>query len=230
MGAACCGPYSATSSWNGIESVCLPNTPPLNTKLAGGLLQDLEDFRDEYLYVLTTIPDADLPKPSTLFSHLIDELDKCPTLKPKVEKARESKPGSHRRTTEWLWNRVDIALELQQQKIIRQEFDRTLKGRPQVLTSNTQLAKGSDPNAAPAALTPSPVPAAPAAKERRRKRKRRMIQSFLLLLAKEKAKVAKDRETPLQELLWEGAVPHAGRVQAGVIPLQGLSKRSALAR
>ena len=84
----------------------------LNTKPAGASLQDLEDFRDKYLYVLTSIPDADLPKPSTMFNHLIDELDKCPTLKPKVEKARESKPGSHRRTTEWLWNRVHIALEL----------------------------------------------------------------------------------------------------------------------
>ena len=97
----------------------------LNTRLAGGSLQDLEDFRDKYLYVLTTIPDAHLPKPSTLFNHLIDELDKCPALKRKVEKARESKPGSHRRTTEWLWNRVEIALELHQQKINRQEFDRT---------------------------------------------------------------------------------------------------------
>ena len=65
----------------------------------------------------------------TSLSHLIDELDKCPTLKPKVEKARESKPGSHRCTTEWLWNRVDIALELHQQKINWQEFDGTLKGK-----------------------------------------------------------------------------------------------------
>ena len=69
----------------------------MNTKLAGGSLQDLEDFRDRYLYVLTTIP-----KPSTMFNHLIDELDKCPTLKQKVEQAKESRPGSHRRTTEWL--------------------------------------------------------------------------------------------------------------------------------
>ena len=102
-----------------------------------GSLQDLEDFRDKYLYV----PDADLPKPSTMFNHLTDELDKCPALKQKVEKARESKPGSHRRTTEWLWNRVDIALELHQQKINRQEFDRTLRGKPQVLGPNAQLPK-----------------------------------------------------------------------------------------
>ena len=145
----------------------------LNTRLAGGSLQDLEDFRDKYLYVLTTIPDADPPKPSTLFNHLIDELDKCPTLKPKVEKARESKPGSHRRTTEWLWNRVDIALELHQQKINRQEFDRTLKGKPQVVNSNTQLPKGNDSNAAPAPLHPPTIPAAPAPKEKKNKKKKK---------------------------------------------------------
>ena len=91
----------------------------LNTKLAGGSLQNLEDFREKCLYVLTTIPDADLRKPSTMFNHLIDELDKCPTLKQKVEKARESRPGSHRRTAKWLWNHVDIALEPNQQKINR---------------------------------------------------------------------------------------------------------------
>ena len=144
----------------------------LNTKLAGGSVQDLEDFRDKYLYVLTTIPDADLPKPSTMFNHLIDELDKCPTLKQKVEKARESRPGSHRRTSDWLWNRVDIALELHQQKINRQEFDRTLKGKPQVLGPNTQLPKGADPPAAPALTDPN-VPAAPATREKKKRRRRR---------------------------------------------------------
>ena len=141
----------------------------LSTRLTGGSLQDLEDFRDKYLYVLTTIPDADLPKPSTMFNHLIDELDKCPTLKQKVEKARESKPGSHKRTTEWLWNRVDTALELHQQKINRQEFDRTLKGKPQVLGPNTQLPKGADTSAAPTNPT---VAAAPATREKKKKKKK----------------------------------------------------------
>ena len=133
----------------------------LSTRLAGESLQDLEDFRDKYLYVLTTIPDADLPKPSAMFNHLIDELDGCPSLKQKVEKARESKPGSHRRTTEWLWNRVDIAVELHQQKINRQEFDR-----------NTQLPKGADTSAAPAPTDPT-VAAAPATREKTKKKKKK---------------------------------------------------------
>ena len=132
----------------------------------------MEDFRDKYLYVVTTIPDADLPKPSTMFNHLIDELDKCPTLKQKVEEARESRPGPHRRTTEWLLNRVDDALELHQQKINRQELDRTLKGKPQVLGPNTQLPKGADPPAAPALTDPN-VTAAPATRKKKRKNKKK---------------------------------------------------------
>ena len=138
--------------------------------LTQGLQGDL--FRDRYLYVLTTTTDADLRKPSTMFNHLTDELDKCPTLRQKVEKARESRPGSHKRTTKWLWNRVDIALELHQQKINCQEFDRTLKRKPQVLGPNTQLPKGADPNAAPALTDPN-IPAAPATREQKQKKKRK---------------------------------------------------------
>ena len=63
--------------WDRIGMLAASNL--LSTKLAGGSLQDLEDFREKYLYVLTTIPDADLPKPSMMCNHLIDELEKCPT-------------------------------------------------------------------------------------------------------------------------------------------------------
>ena len=85
---------------------------------------------------------------------LIDELDKCQVLKAKVEKAREAGQSSHRRTTEWLWKRVDIAIELHQQKINRQEFDKTLQAKPEVLTSTTTQkpdvpANPAKPNAQP---------------------------------------------------------------------------------
>ena len=54
----------------------------LNTTLTGGSLQDLDEFPGEVpSYAFTTIPDADLPRPSPMFNHLIDEHDKCPTLK-----------------------------------------------------------------------------------------------------------------------------------------------------
>ena len=109
----------------------------LNIRLGGGSIAELIAFRDKYLYVMTTIPLDDQPRETTLFNHLIDELDKCPALKAKVEKAREAGLSSHRRSTEWLWKRVDIVIELHQQKINRQEFDRTLQAKPEVLTSTT---------------------------------------------------------------------------------------------
>ena len=53
----------------------------LNIRLGGGSIAELIAFRDKYLYVMTTIPLDDQPRETTLFNHLIDELDKCPTLK-----------------------------------------------------------------------------------------------------------------------------------------------------
>ena len=75
----------------------------------------------------------------------------------------ESRPGSYRRTTEWLWIRLDIMRALHPQKINRQEFDRTLKGKPQVLDSNTQLRKGEKRKKKKKKEDPE-VPATPAAK------------------------------------------------------------------
>ena len=65
---------------------------------------------------------------------------------------------------------MDIALELHQQKINRQEFDRTLRGKPQVLGPNTQLPKGAGASAAPAPTNPT-VAAAPATREKKKKKK-----------------------------------------------------------
>ena len=86
-----------------------------------------------------------MPKESTLFNHLIDELEKVTVLKPKVEKAREARQGSHRRTTEWLWNRVDIAIDLHQQRVNRQDFDKSLQAKPEALTSTSQPSKPNVP-------------------------------------------------------------------------------------
>ena len=117
----------------------------LNIKMGGDGVTHLENFRDKYLYVATTIPVEDMPKESTLFNHLIDELEKVTILRPKVEKAREARPGSHRRTTEWLWNRVDIAIDLHQQRVNRQEFDKSLQAKLEALTSTSQPSKPSRP-------------------------------------------------------------------------------------
>ena len=42
---------------------------------------------------------------------------------PKVAKAREARLDSHRRTTGWLWSKIELAIQLEQQKRNRLEFD-----------------------------------------------------------------------------------------------------------
>ena len=134
---------------------------------------DLIAFREKYLYVMTTIPLDDQPRETTLFNHLIDELDKCPTLKAKVEKAREAGLSSHRRTTEWLWKRVDIAIELHQQKINRQEFDKTLQAKPEVLTSTATQKPNVPANPAKPDAPPKGEKPAKEKKEKKRKKKKK---------------------------------------------------------
>ena len=61
----------------------------------------------------------------------------------KVQKAREAPLGSHRRTTAWLWEKVDFAIELEQQKKNRADFDRQLQLKPQDGYSGTAEVPGA---------------------------------------------------------------------------------------
>ena len=79
----------------------------LGLKLAGQSVADIEAFREKYNYILRAIPLDELPKERTLFNHLIDEFEKCPIMKHRVEKARESAHDSRRRTCAWLWAKAD---------------------------------------------------------------------------------------------------------------------------
>ncbi|CAE7293066.1 GIP [Symbiodinium sp. CCMP2592] len=149
----------------------------LNIRIGGDGISHLEAFRDKYHYVANTIPVEDLPKDSTIFNHLIDEFEKVSVLKPKVEKAREARPGSHRRTAAWLWNRVDIAIDLHQQRVNRQEFDKSLQQKPETLTSTSQPSKPSVPaTPAPGAAAGAPKGGAtdkPPKKEKKKKKKKK---------------------------------------------------------
>ena len=85
----------------------------LSLKVPGNTIADLVTFRDTYIYVMSV---EDLPRPQTLFNHLIDELEHHAVMAPKVVKAREARLDSHRRTTDWLWSKVELAIQLEQQK------------------------------------------------------------------------------------------------------------------
>ena len=131
----------------------------LSLKVAGNTVADLEAFRDKYIYVMSTIPLEDMPRQQTLFNHLIDELERNAVIAPKVVKAREARLDSHRHTTDWLWSKVDLAIQLDQQKRNRAEFDKQLKLKPAAGYAGTQHTPDDKIAGAPA---PTPNPKAKA--------------------------------------------------------------------
>ena len=143
----------------------------LQLKVPGKNVSDLEAFKQKYDYIHQTIPHADLPREQTLFNHLIDELEKSPIMAYKVQKAREAPLGSHRRTTAWLWEKVDLAIELEQQKKNRADFDRQLQLKPQDGYSGTAEVPGA-PAPTGAAKTKKEKAAEKADRDRREKEKK----------------------------------------------------------
>ena len=131
----------------------------LSLRVAGNTVADLEAFRDKYIYVMSTIPLEDMPRQQTLFNHLIDELERNAVIAPKVVKAREARLDSHRRTTDWLWSKVELAIQLDQQKRNRAEFDKQLKLKPAAGYAGTQQTPDDKIAGAPA---PTPNPKAKA--------------------------------------------------------------------
>ena len=201
----------------------------LNIRLGGGSIAELIAFRDKYLYVMTAIPLDDQPRETTLFNHLIDELDKCPTLKAKVEKAREAGLSSHRRTTEWLWKRVDIAIELHQQKINRQEFDRTLQAKPEVLTSTTTQKPNVPAN--PAKPDTQPKGDKPT-KEKKEKKRKKNLRRKRTRMAKMKCRLLLPLTPlgplgPLRVRVRKAKAKAKARAEAKATPLLARSRRPA---
>ena len=165
----------------------------LTMKLAGSTIQDLENFRDKYQYILTTIPVMELPRPQTMYNHLMDELERCTVLAPKITKSREAPAGHRRKTSEWLWNQVELAISLEQQKKNRIEFDKQLKLKPQVVTSSTSSAS-VPANAAPTKAPPAPKapkPDKPPKKSKEEKKKEKAEAKAAALAAAAKVKANK---------------------------------------
>ena len=76
------------------------------------------------------------------------------------QKSREAPAGHRRKTCEWLWKHVELAISLEQQKKNRIEFDKQLKLKPQVITSSTSSTP-VPANAAPTKAPPTVRPPKP---------------------------------------------------------------------
>ena len=75
----------------------------------------------------------------------------------KVAKAREARLDSHRRTTDWLWSKVELAIQLEQQKRKRLEFDKQLRSKLAARYFSTP-SPPDDAIAGAPAPTPDPQP------------------------------------------------------------------------
>ena len=142
----------------------------------------------------------ELPRPQTMYDHLMDELERCTVLAPKITKSREAPAGHRRKTSEWLWNQVELAISLEQQKKNRIEFDKQLKLKPQVVTSSTSSAS-VPANAAPTKAPPTPKAPKPdkppnKSKEEKKKEKAEAKAAALAAAAKVKAKAPKVKPPP----------------------------------
>ena len=76
-------------------------------------------------------------------------------------------------TTEWLWSKVEIALQLHQQKVNREEFDKNLRAKPQVLTSTATTGKDQVPATPAPKAAPKGAADKPPKKEKKNKKNKK---------------------------------------------------------
>ena len=164
----------------------------LTLRLKGHKTEDLITFQEKYRYILAAIPSEDLPRETTLFNHLLDELEQFTPLAAKIAKSRESPLGSHRRSTKWLWEKVDLHIELERIKANRQVFDKKLRD-----SHTADLATTYNPKAIPANPAKTDKPKKEKSKEDKKKEKKEK---------KDKAKKEKQRQ-PLQQPVDVHAAP-----------------------
>ena len=135
-----------------------------------------------------------------MYNHLMDEFERCTVLATKITKSREAPAGHRRKTCEWLWKQVELAISLEQQKKNRIEFDKQLKLKPQVITPSTN-ATNVPANAAPTKAPPTVKPPKPdkppkKSKEEKKREKAEAKAVALAAAAKAKAKAAKVKPPP----------------------------------
>jgi hypothetical protein len=100
----------------------------LEIRLAGNTVGDLDVFKDKIVFIRSAMEDVDLPNDSTLTSFLYEQIKYHPKLATTIEKYESSKLGSHRRTYEWLWERMLGVIARHQADLNAQSVDKALLG------------------------------------------------------------------------------------------------------
>ena len=87
----------------------------LSLKLSGKDVKSLEEFRQKLYYIIGSLEQSEMPQESALRSMLYENLKHHPLLALAIDKYRASKGSSSKRTSQWLMDRLEEAIELHQQ-------------------------------------------------------------------------------------------------------------------
>ena len=87
----------------------------LSLKLSGKDVKSLEEFCQKLYYIIGSLEQSEMPQESALRSMLYENLKHHPLLALAIDKYRASKGSSSKRTSQWLIDRLEEAIELHQQ-------------------------------------------------------------------------------------------------------------------
>ena len=116
--------------------------------------QSLVAFKQRVEYVLNGLPEKQWPDPETMFSWVYSRLKACRLLSRTIDRVKDSKPGSKRRTFEYIWNGLEEVLAEVREDRNEQALKESLK------ESETKQKQQAEAKAAAAKASPG----APASK------------------------------------------------------------------
>jgi len=86
----------------------------LALKLEGSTIKSIVDFKSEFDYCAGSLEKVDMPSDSALRSLLFENLKSHPKMALAIDKFREAKSGSSKRTWTWLYQKMEEAIEIDQ--------------------------------------------------------------------------------------------------------------------
>ena len=98
----------------------------LSLKMGGTDVKALEEFKQHYDYCYGALEATDLPSENSLKSLLFENLKNHPKMALAIDKYREARQGSNKRTSTWLYNKMIEAIEISQMDVNTTSVDKAL--------------------------------------------------------------------------------------------------------
>ena len=86
----------------------------LALRIEGTNIKSLVEFKSKFDYCVGSLEQTDMPADSALRSLLFEHLKSHPKLALSIDKFREAKSGSSKRTWKWLYQKMEEAIEIEQ--------------------------------------------------------------------------------------------------------------------